>query len=139
MLSLTRWTALYLFSNVQVDHWGIHKKFSLSILSLDQVKLRCQVDGNPTPAISWFKDGVPVAAVARPAHQPPYRSRGDQLRIAGLTHSDAGNFTCVADNEYGSIRKTFRVEVLGYLGGNSIMRSTQSPTSHLATWWRCEI
>lgn len=56
-----------------------------------------------------------MEAAARPPHQPPYRPRNDQLRIAGLTHSDAGNFTCVADNGYGTIRKTFRVEVLGYL------------------------
>ena len=73
------------------------------------------MDGNPTPAVAWFKDGVPVEAVPRPIHQPPYRPRNDQLRIAGLTHSDAGNFTCVAANEFGTIRKTFRVEVLGYL------------------------
>ena len=85
-------------------------------ISNSQVKLRCQADGNPAPSVSWFKDGVPVEAAPRPPHQPPYRPRGDQLRVAGLTGADEGNYTCVARNEFGSIRKTFRVEVLGYLG-----------------------
>ena len=98
----------------------VSRSLQTDSLSSAQIKLRCQVDGNPTPAITWFKDGIPVESAPRPPHQPPYRPRIDQLRIAGLTHSDAGNYTCVAENEYGTIRKTFRVEVLGYLGRNSI-------------------
>ncbi|VDM30129.1 unnamed protein product [Toxocara canis] len=59
----------------------------------DRVVLECQVlAGNPKPKVIWYRGGREV---------PSYRYiqiDGGRLTIQGVQDSDAGSYTCVAQN-----------------------------------------
>ena len=66
-------------------------------VEVDQtVELRCvPPDGNPTPQLSWTKNGVPVD----PKQDPNYIiSNEGNLLIAAAKLSDMANYSCVAEN-----------------------------------------
>lgn len=73
------------------------------------IALKCKAQGNPTPNITWFKDG----------ETPPKRDLGDfRLGHWGLVMEDAvtgdsGNYTCVVCNHLGCISFSYKVTVLG--------------------------
>lgn len=70
--------------------------------------LRCRADGNPTPNVTWLKD-----------NKKPERSLGKirqnqwAITLDDLIISDAGNYTCIVSNIWGSINFTYVVDVVG--------------------------
>ena len=83
----------------------------------DSLILDCNVDANPEPSISWYKDvqtdgsGVPRLQVFlgdREIHSSSYInfvfqeiSRGSNLRLDTVNRHDAGLYSCVATNIIG--------------------------------------
>ena len=69
--------------------------------------LECEASGNPTPRISWFKNGSPMVP-------DDYFRIVDtkNLQILGLLMSDNGYYQCFAENSVGSIQATAQLRVV---------------------------
>ncbi|XP_047236446.1 fibroblast growth factor receptor 1-A isoform X2 [Girardinichthys multiradiatus] len=75
------------------------------------VKFRCQASGNPIPILKWFKNGKEF--------KRDHRIGGFKLRdhvwtiiMESVVPSDKGNYTCVVENQYGSINHTYQLDVV---------------------------
>ncbi|KAM4745907.1 fibroblast growth factor receptor 1-A isoform 1-T1 [Anableps anableps] len=75
------------------------------------VKFRCQASGNPTPTLKWYKNGKEF--------KRDHRIGGFKLRdhmwtiiMESVVPSDKGNYTCVVENQYGSINHTYQLDVV---------------------------
>ncbi|XP_066158204.1 fibroblast growth factor receptor homolog 1-like isoform X1 [Euwallacea fornicatus] len=73
----------------------------------NMVQLKCRAGGNPTPNITWLKDG-----------KTPYRNFGEykinhwSFTLEDLVTDDKGNYTCIVCNEAGCIDFTYRLDVV---------------------------
>ncbi|XP_039417870.1 hemicentin-2 [Corvus cornix cornix] len=81
-----------------------------SVLEGGRVRLECRAEGQPTPHISWLKDGQPLGL------QPPSRARvspdGSSLLLEGLRAADSGAYTCLARNSLGEDTRLHTLNVL---------------------------
>ncbi|KAM7087896.1 LOW QUALITY PROTEIN: hemicentin-2 [Ciconia maguari] len=81
-----------------------------SVLEGRGVRLECRAEGQPTPQISWLKDGRPLEL------QPPSRARmsldGSSLLLEGLQAADSGAYTCLAQNSVGEDARLHTLSVL---------------------------
>ncbi|XP_048833472.1 hemicentin-1 isoform X1 [Brienomyrus brachyistius] len=80
----------------------------VSVVLSQSSSLLCEITGSPTPVITWYKDGIPVA----PSSSVQILQGGKTLRLLKAATSDAGNYSCRAINVAGSTEKDFNVEVL---------------------------
>ena len=75
----------------------------------DALILDCEVDANPEPSISWYKD-INTESGGVPRLQEI--SRGPQYRVDTVNRHDAGLYTCIATNIIGeSDRGDFAIDV----------------------------
>ncbi|XP_040387830.1 hemicentin-2 isoform X3 [Cygnus olor] len=86
------------------------------------VRFECQASGSPVPAVSWFRDDVPIAA--SPRHQ--LLEGGTVLQVAVAEAGDAGSYVCVAENPAGSAEKHFALVVLEPQGAEDLQQETLS-------------
>lgn len=69
-------------------------------------KIACHAEGRSAPSIRWLKDGH--------SDLPSYiHDVEGVLHIRSVHYSDAGNYTCIATNEQGTINTTIRVDIVG--------------------------
>ncbi|XP_041855035.1 fibroblast growth factor receptor 1-A isoform X2 [Melanotaenia boesemani] len=75
------------------------------------VKFQCQASGNPTPTLKWYRNGKEF--------KRDHRIGGFKLRkhmwtiiMESAVPSDKGNYTCVVENQYGSINHTYQLDVV---------------------------
>ncbi|XP_048345580.1 fibroblast growth factor receptor 4 isoform X1 [Sphaerodactylus townsendi] len=75
------------------------------------VKFRCPASGNPNPTIRWLKNGREFRG--------EHRIGGIRLRhqhwslvMESVVPSDRGNYTCLVENKFGSIRFSYFLDVL---------------------------
>ncbi|KAM7392371.1 hypothetical protein PAMA_007470 [Pampus argenteus] len=75
------------------------------------VKFRCQATGNPVPSLRWYKNGKEF--------RKDHRIGGFKIRdhmwtliMESVVPSDKGNYTCVVENEYGSLKHTYLLDVI---------------------------
>ncbi|XP_027887632.1 roundabout homolog 2-like isoform X2 [Xiphophorus couchianus] len=68
------------------------------VLVDESVEFRCQVHGDPPPALHWKKEDVDVP---RGRYDIRYDREDSLLRIKKASVSDQGTFTCVAENRVG--------------------------------------
>ncbi|XP_065118090.1 fibroblast growth factor receptor 1-A-like isoform X1 [Paramisgurnus dabryanus] len=75
------------------------------------VKFRCQAMGNPIPKLRWLKNGKEFSREQRIGG---YRLREHLWTIImeSVVPSDKGNYTCLVENEYGSINHTYQLDVV---------------------------
>lgn len=75
------------------------------------VKFRCQAEGNPTPKLRWLKNGKEFK---RDQRIGGYKLREHMWTIImeSVVPSDKGNYTCLVENEYGSINHTYQLDVV---------------------------
>ncbi|KAJ8392708.1 hypothetical protein AAFF_G00071920 [Aldrovandia affinis] len=75
------------------------------------VKFRCQANGNPTPALRWFKNGKEFKKDQRIGG---FKVREHMWTIImdSVVPSDKGNYTCLVENKYGSISHTYQLDVV---------------------------
>ena len=70
------------------------------------VQLECPVRGNPTPVITWLKNGEPI----REDSSHVIRQNGEIFLIRSMQDSDTANYECEAHNGVGEVlRRTFTV------------------------------
>lgn len=74
--------------------------FTLLMASLPPpLLLGCPIKGHPTPNITWFHGGQPVATVPGLTHH--ILAAGQILQVANLSGGSQGEFSCLAQNEAG--------------------------------------
>ncbi|XP_039434322.1 leucine-rich repeats and immunoglobulin-like domains protein 2 isoform X2 [Culex pipiens pallens] len=70
--------------------------------------LECMASGYPKPMISWFKDGEPIEVTERHF----FTVEGQLLIIVETEYEDAGEYECMLENEYGSVRGSMKLTVV---------------------------
>ncbi|XP_062268802.1 fibroblast growth factor receptor 1b [Platichthys flesus] len=75
------------------------------------VKFRCQASGNPAPTLHWYKNGKQFRKDQRIGG---FKIRDNiwTLIMESVVPSDKGNYTCVVENEYGSLEHTYLLDVV---------------------------
>lgn len=66
-------------------------------------ELDCIVDGHPKPKIQWYKNSKKISDSAFDSADRTY------LKAAKATQSHLGEYTCLAENDWGKIKRTFKV------------------------------
>lgn len=72
----------------------------------DRVKLRCRIDGNPTPKIYWLRNG----RVVEKSDKFSLRPRKKLLVIKSFSKQEVGRYTCVGNNSDGARNMSFVVD-----------------------------
>ncbi|KAG8453389.1 hypothetical protein GDO86_000136 [Hymenochirus boettgeri] len=87
------------------------EKKLIAVPAANTIRFRCPAAGNPTPTIYWLKNGKEFRG--------EHRIGGIKLRhlqwslvMESVVPSDKGNYTCVVENKYGTIRQTYQLDVL---------------------------
>ncbi|XP_056146801.1 fibroblast growth factor receptor 1-A-like [Lampris incognitus] len=75
------------------------------------VKFRCQATGNPVPHLRWYKNGKEFKKDQRIGGFK-IRDHMWTLIMESVVPSDKGNYTCVVQNEYGSLKHTYLLDVV---------------------------
>ncbi|KAM8939960.1 fibroblast growth factor receptor 3 isoform 7-T7 [Pelodytes ibericus] len=75
------------------------------------IRFRCPAAGIPTPSIYWLKNGKEFKGEHR-IGGIKLRHQQWSLVMESVVPSDKGNYTCVVENKYGSIRQTYQLDVL---------------------------
>merc|ERR1712064_3307 len=63
--------------------------------SSGSITLTCSAIGNPSPAVSWYRDGVRLAGVQ--GRQGGLGEAWAKLNLPCITSEDAGLYECVAE------------------------------------------
>ncbi|VDO96213.1 unnamed protein product [Heligmosomoides polygyrus] len=98
----------------------------------DSVTLSCDVTGNPSPSISWSRNGQNLINTVDGVH---ITLKGNRLDIPHMDSIHAGNYTCTAKNDVGSAESTIYVDVLvpPIISYNSADMSPRLPTGQTLT------
>ncbi|UYV60768.1 FGFR3 [Cordylochernes scorpioides] len=72
------------------------------------VKMKCPAVGNPSPTVSWLKDGQPLS---ERYHGKKMHLRRWSLVLEEALPSDKGEYTCIVSNIHGSINWTYTLEI----------------------------
>lgn len=78
------------------------------------VKLLACLSGKPTPTVQWFKDNKEISET-NPHYSLQYSCGVCTLEIASCVSTDAGTYTCKAQNILGTDETYCRVSVEGNL------------------------
>lgn len=73
------------------------------------VTLECKAAGNPSPSLTWLKDGVPVKA----SDNIRIEAGGQKLEIMSAQEVDQGQYICVATSVAGEKEIKYELDVLG--------------------------
>ncbi|GCB63159.1 hypothetical protein scyTo_0013159, partial [Scyliorhinus torazame] len=71
------------------------------------VRLHCEAEGKPPPAVSWLRDGLPIVTDVR--HQ--LLDNGSILQIHAVQVSDTAGYICLAENPAGTTEKLLNLRV----------------------------
>ena len=66
------------------------------------VVFSCSVDGNPSPVVTWTKNGEELNVTANSRINVLSTNNNHSLIITNVNRSDAGQYTCVASNSVSS-------------------------------------
>ncbi|CAH1389660.1 unnamed protein product [Nezara viridula] len=85
----------------------VHTPYPIAAHLGTSVELPCKAQGEPYPAIQWFKNGDPIQLDETHRVFPV-----GSIRIYNITPSDGGIYRCTATNEHGeiSVHATLTVE-----------------------------
>nr|KAF6500714.1 hypothetical protein HJG59_007775 [Molossus molossus] len=112
------------------------EKKLLAVPAANTVRFCYPATGNPTPSISWLKNGQ---GVPRQAPHGGIKLRHQQwsLLMESVVPSDLDNYTCVVQNKFGHIRKTYTLVNWSALRTGPSCRPGCRPTRRpcwAATW-----
>ncbi|XP_026164401.1 fibroblast growth factor receptor 2 isoform X4 [Mastacembelus armatus] len=82
-----------------------------AVPAANTVKFRCAAGGNPKPKLSWLKNSRPFRQEDRMGGYK-VRSQHWTLIMESVVPSDKGNYTCLVENEFGSINHTYTLDVV---------------------------
>ncbi|XP_011902754.1 PREDICTED: hemicentin-1 isoform X2 [Cercocebus atys] len=81
---------------------------NVSVLLNQLTNLFCEVEGTPSPIITWYKDNVQVTE----SSTVQIVNNGKILKFFKATPEDAGRYSCKAINIAGTSQKYFNIDVL---------------------------
>ena len=76
---------------------------SLTILEGSSISLQCSTQGNPTPTLTWLKDGELVGTITA--------AEVSVLELLKLTPQGDGQYRCLAENEHGRASSSLNITV----------------------------
>ncbi|XP_022354855.1 fibroblast growth factor receptor 2 isoform X1 [Enhydra lutris kenyoni] len=82
-----------------------------AVPAANTVKFRCPAGGSPAPTMRWLKNGKEFKQEHRIGGYK-VRNQHWSLIMESVVPSDKGNYTCVVENEYGSINHTYHLDVV---------------------------
>ncbi|XP_029030906.1 fibroblast growth factor receptor 2 isoform X7 [Betta splendens] len=82
-----------------------------AVPAANTVKFRCAAGGNPEPTLRWLKNSRPFRQEDRMGGYK-VRSQHWTLIMESVVPSDKGNYTCLVENEFGSINHTYTLDVV---------------------------
>ncbi|KAJ8724667.1 hypothetical protein PYW08_016141 [Mythimna loreyi] len=77
------------------------------------VRFNCTAVGRPAPAVTWYKDGKPLALAGRIVVLPSVDGKRMELLIRSVTSEDAGVYQCFAQNPTSSASAWATLNVTG--------------------------
>ncbi|XP_054437595.1 fibroblast growth factor receptor 2 isoform X3 [Pteronotus mesoamericanus] len=101
-------------NNKRAPYWTNTDKMEKrlhAVPAANTVKFRCPAGGNPTPTMRWLKNGKEFKQEHRIGGYK-VRNQHWSLIMESVVPSDKGNYTCVVENEYGSINHTYHLDVV---------------------------
>uniref|UniRef100_A0A452TCB9 Ig-like domain-containing protein n=1 Tax=Ursus maritimus TaxID=29073 RepID=A0A452TCB9_URSMA len=102
-------------NNKRAPYWTNTEKMEKrlhAVPAANTVKFRCPAGGNPAPTMRWLKNGKEFKQEHRIGGYK-VRNQHWSLIMESVVPSDKGNYTCVVENEYGSINHTYHLDVVG--------------------------
>uniref|UniRef100_A0A8C1XIM1 Vascular endothelial growth factor receptor 3 n=1 Tax=Cyprinus carpio TaxID=7962 RepID=A0A8C1XIM1_CYPCA len=75
----------------------------------ESLQMECDVEGTPSPQLSWLKDNQPLHQISGIVLQDSNRT----LSIQRVREEDAGLYTCTACNQRGCVQSSATVSVIG--------------------------
>ncbi|KAM9111453.1 fibroblast growth factor receptor 3-like [Pangshura tecta] len=87
------------------------EKKLLAVPAASTVRFHCPAAGNPAPSIYWLKNGKEFKGEHR-IGGIKLRHQQWSLVMESVVPSDRGNYTCIVENKYGSIRHTYQLDVV---------------------------
>ncbi|KAM4861104.1 hemicentin-1 [Thomomys bottae] len=81
---------------------------NVSVLQNQLASLFCEVEGTPTPVITWYKDDIQVTE----SNTIKIVNNGKTLKLFKVTEEDVGRYSCKATNIAGTSQKYFSIDVL---------------------------
>ncbi|XP_015756848.1 PREDICTED: fibroblast growth factor receptor 2-like [Acropora digitifera] len=91
------------------DQNALRILFRASLVS-ESIHLKCKANGTPPLTYSWLKDGHRLPT--RLEVHPFLTSLNWYLRLKELRLTDSGEYTCIVSNPYGSINRTYNLQVI---------------------------
>lgn len=73
--------------------------------------LGCPIKGHPTPNITWFRNGQPIATAPGLSHH--IWGAGQILQVANLSGGPQEEFSCLAQNEAGTLTQKASLVIQG--------------------------
>ncbi|XP_028394142.1 uncharacterized protein LOC114518358 [Dendronephthya gigantea] len=98
----------WMYRSVELDVWylnAFHVTGDKNPYRGENISLSCQGDGNPYPSFTWYFNDQPLEQNSRILLEK------SKLNIFNATMNDNGEYTCVANNSAGSVRRTLVVAV----------------------------
>uniref|UniRef100_UPI0035900F1F hemicentin-1 n=1 Tax=Myxine glutinosa TaxID=7769 RepID=UPI0035900F1F len=99
-------------------NWEGERPEEVTVTAGKATHLFCLTDGEPTPSVTWFKDGQTLTADAR----INLFEGGQKLQIKVTKITDTGRYTCIVENKAGRAEKPINLNIFvppSFLGINS--------------------
>ncbi|XP_029926023.1 fibroblast growth factor receptor 2 isoform X2 [Myripristis murdjan] len=99
---------------ISAPYWTSSAKMEKKLHAVpaaNTVKFRCAAGGNPRPKMRWLKNSRPFRQEDRMGGYK-VRSQHWTLIMESVVPSDKGNYTCLVENQYGSINHTYTLDVV---------------------------
>ncbi|KER22522.1 hypothetical protein T265_09415 [Opisthorchis viverrini] len=109
----------------------LHHADQLEADENNDVLLTCRVRGRPTPLISWYHNDTEIKVPWKPGSRYGIIQQSQnlsKLQLAKLQLTDAGNYTCLAENLNGHIRKSVQLVVRATSTTSTPTTTTTSPS-----------
>ncbi|KAM4607742.1 fibroblast growth factor receptor 2 isoform 4-T5 [Polymixia lowei] len=99
---------------ISAPYWTSSAKMEKKLHAVpaaNTVKFRCAAGGNPRPKMRWLKNSRPFRQEDRMGGYK-VRSQHWTLIMESVVPSDKGNYTCLVENQYGTINHTYTLDVV---------------------------
>ncbi|XP_053480430.1 fibroblast growth factor receptor 4 isoform X6 [Ictalurus furcatus] len=118
-------SALLTVYKAKAPEWAQPEKMEKKLRMVgasNTVKLHCMAIGNPTPTLKWLKNGREFKEDQRVGGFK-VRKNSWSIVMESVVPSDRGNYTCVAENKYGSIDHTYQLDIVERLPHRPILQA----------------